>query len=250
VPVPADFLSLDARLAAVLARLRDEGTTRAARSCRTSRAFCTATARGDHGLTAREYIEAVAQELGRAGGRGLILSPADAQLALGWHASDVPLSAVIAEVRKAARLRTRSDARGAAQTALSLQIVAPALERLRARSKPSDRPEQGLAAELRSAAHAPDLAGRAAWQALAAQAEQLLAEGGGDAYWTAAVDALRVALRELPRSALLKMGSALRARIAPRPSGMSRLRYQRSLQIMLLSASSERLGVPPRAFLL
>jgi len=71
-----------------------------------------------------------------------------------------------------------------------------------------------------------------------------------DAYWTAAVRALKATLRELPRSAALKAGAALRARIAPRPAGMARRRYQRSLQLMLLSASSERLGLPPRAFLL
>jgi hypothetical protein len=31
---------------------------------------------------------------------------------------------------------------------------------------------------------------------------------------------------------------------------MARRTYQRSLQLMLLSASSERLGLPPRQFLL
>ena len=62
--------------------------------------------------------------------------------------------------------------------------------------------------------------------------------------------ALKAALRELPRAAALQAGSALRSRIAPRPPAMTRRRYQRSLQLMLLSASSERLGVPPRAFLL
>src|SRR6266850_7058956 len=67
----------------------------------------TAIARG-RGLTAKEYIEAVAQELGKVRGRGLLLSPADAQLALAWHASRVPVAAVIAEVRRAARLRTRT----------------------------------------------------------------------------------------------------------------------------------------------
>jgi hypothetical protein len=200
-------------------------------------------------LTAREYIEAVAQELGRAGGRGLVLSPADAQLALRWHAADIPLSAVIAQLRRAARLRTRSAARGAAQTALSLQIVAPALDRLCARGKAPPQQPQGLTAQLRAAARAPDLAGRIAWQSLADDAEQLLAEGGGEAYWTAAICALRSALRELPRSAILNVGAALRSRIAPRPTGMTRRRYRRSLQLMLLSASSERLGVPPRPFL-
>jgi hypothetical protein len=64
------------------------------------------------------------------------------------------------------------------------------------------------------------------------------------------VHALKTALRELPRSAGLQAGAALRARLAPRPRSMPRRRYQRSLQLMLLSASSERLGLPPRAFLL
>jgi hypothetical protein len=64
------------------------------------------------------------------------------------------------------------------------------------------------------------------------------------------VRALKSALRELPRSDVLQAGAALRARIAPRPRGMARRTYQRSLQLMLLSASSERLGLPPRAFLL
>ena len=47
-------------------------------------------------MTAKEYIETVAQELGRVRGRGLLLSSADAQLALSWHAGGVPLAAVIA----------------------------------------------------------------------------------------------------------------------------------------------------------
>ena len=200
-------------------------------------------------MTAREYIEAVAQELGRAGGRGLILSPADAQLALRWHAADVPLTAVIAQVRKAARLRRRTSARGAAQTALSLQLFASALDPFCKSVDAPVHPPQTLRDQLRVAASAAGLAGRAAWQSLANDAERLLGENDGDAYWTAAIAALRVAFRELPRSALLAVGSLLRSRIAPRPAGMSRRRYQRSLQIMLLSASSERLGVPPRPFL-
>jgi hypothetical protein len=61
---------------------------------------------------------------------------------------------------------------------------------------------------------------------------------------------LKIALRELPRSSALQAGAALRARLAPRPRNMPRRRYQRSLQLMLLAASSERLGLPPRAFLL
>jgi hypothetical protein len=201
-------------------------------------------------LTAKEYIEAVARELGRVRGRGLLLSPADAQLALSWHAAQVPLAAVITEVRKAVRLRPRSSAvRGSAEMLLSLQALAPALERHRACRQPAPRPE-GLCAQLRAAARAPGLPARAAWESLADAAERLLAENAGDGYWTAAVRALKAGLRELPRSAALQAGAALRARIAPRPLGMARRRYQRSLQLMLLSASSERLGLPPRAFLL
>jgi len=209
-----------------------------------------ATARGDHFLTAREYIEAIAQELSSVRGRGLLLSPADAQLALSWHAREVPLAAVIAQVRKAARLRARSTARGAAEMMLSLQALAPALDRLGARRRPAPREPEGLCTQLRAAARCPGLAARAAWESLADRAEQLLAEDGGDGYWTLAVRALKAALRELPRSAALEAGSALRSRIAPRPQGMTRRSYQRSLQLMLLSASSERLGLPPRAFLL
>jgi len=200
-------------------------------------------------LTAKGYIEAVAQELGKVRGRGLLLSPADAQLALSWHAARVPLAAVITEVRKAARLRPRSGlARGAAEMLISLQALAPALERHRA-PPPAPRAE-GIREQLRAAALAPGLAARPAWESLADAAERLLAEDAGDGYWTAAVRALKAALRELPRSAALQAGAALRARIAPRPIGMARRRYQRSLQLMLLSASSERLGLPPRAFLL
>jgi hypothetical protein len=204
------------------------------------------------GVTAREYIEAIATELGKVRGKGLLLSPADAQLALSWHAAQVPLSAVIAQVRRAARLKARgAHVRGAAEPGISLQAVAQSIEGLEKRSRP--RPpapaDQGLAGQLLVAARAPGLAARAAWESLAASAEDLLG-GGGDRYWMAAVAALKAALRELPRSAALKAGAALRARLAPRPRGMPRRRYQRSLQLMLLSASSEQLGLPPRAFLL
>src|SRR5215468_11923523 len=151
-------------------------------------------ARGQ-GLTAKEYIEAVAQELGKVRGRGLLLSPADAQLALSWHAARVPLAAVITEVRKAARLRPRSGpARGAAEMLISLQALAPALERHRA-PRPAPAPE-GLREQLRAAALAPGLAARPAWESLADAAERLLAEDAGEAYWTAAVRALMIGLRE------------------------------------------------------
>jgi hypothetical protein len=202
-------------------------------------------------LSAKEYIEAIAQELGRVRGRGLLLSSADAQLALSWHAAQVPLAAVLAEVRKAGKLRTRtSPVRGAAEMLISLQALAPAIERLRGRRPPPPPKPEGLCAQLRAAARAPGLSARAAWESLADAAEHLLAEDGGERYWTAAVRALKAALREVPRATALQAGAALRARIAPRPRGMARRKYQRSLQLMLLSASSERLGLPPRAFLL
>jgi hypothetical protein len=199
------------------------------------------------GVTAREYIEAVARELGKARGRGLLLSPADAQLALSWHAAQVPLQSVLAQVRRAARLRPAAAPRGAVEPLLSLQLIAQAIRAPVRREKPRDK---GLREQLRGAARAPGLAARAAWESLANAADELLAEEGGQGYWTAALRALRAALRELPRQAALQAGSALRARLAPRPSGMPRRSYQRSLQLMLLSASSERLGLPPRAFLL
>jgi hypothetical protein len=201
-------------------------------------------------LTAKEYIEAVADELTRVRGRGLLLSPADVQLALSWHAAGVPLAPLLLEVRKAARLRARAaGVRGAAEMLVSLQALAPAVERLKPRRSPVAAP-RGLEAELRAAARHPGLAARAAWEALAGAAERLLGESGADGYWTAAVGALKTALREVPRSHALQAGAALRARIAPRPPGMARRTYQRSLQLMLLSASSERLGLPPRQFLL
>ncbi|HZX96236.1 MAG TPA: hypothetical protein VFE90_17075 [Myxococcales bacterium] len=200
-------------------------------------------------MTAREYIEAVALELGRVRGKGLFLSPVDAQLALSWHAADVPLSAVLGEVRKAVRLRGGRATRGAAQLSISLQAVARSVERFRPRPGPQPKAE-GLGAELRAACRPAGLAARATWQSLADVAEDLLAHHGADGYWTAAVRALKESLRELPRSASLRAGAALRERLAPRPAGMSRRSYQRSLQLMLLSAASERLGLPPRAFLL
>jgi len=202
-------------------------------------------------LTAREYIEALAGELGRARGKGLLLSPADAALALSWHAAQVPLQLVLAEVRRASRLLGKVQARGAVQPQLCLQVLARAVEsRARVRPRrPAARPEGLSAQQLRKAA-AKGLAARALWQELADAAEELLSAEGGQGYWTAAVHALKEALRELPHSAALQAGAALRSRLAPRPRGMPRRRYQRSLQLMLLAAASERLGVPPRAFLL
>jgi len=176
-------------------------------------------------VTAKEYIEAVALELGKVRGGGLLLSPADAQLALSWHAAQVPLKAVIAQLRRAVRLKARgAHVRGAAEPGISLQAIAGSIQALEKRARPRpaapDRP-QGLAAQLKAAARAPGLAARAAWESLAEAAEDLLGDQGGELY-----------------------------RLAPRPRGMPRRRYQRSLQLMLLAASSERLGLPPKAFLL
>lgn len=203
-------------------------------------------------MTPREYIEAVAQELGRVRGKGLVLSPADAQLALSWHAAQVPLQTVVLQLRRAARVRPRAPlARGSTETGFSLQLIAESVQggirRAPRRAAPKD---DSIAAQLVSAARKPGLAGRAAWEALAASAEELLAGDGGEPYWTAAVHAFKESLRELPRKSALEAGAALRARIAPRPRGMPRRKYQRSLQLMLLSAASERIGVPPPAFLL
>src|SRR5437016_453923 len=107
-------------------------------------------------LTAREYIEAVAQELSRARGKGLLLSPADASLALAWHAAQVPLQAVVAEVRRAAR--EHKKARGAVPPQISLQLLAKAVEaRAQVRRRAPAVKPQGLSAQLRAAARAEGL---------------------------------------------------------------------------------------------
>jgi hypothetical protein len=203
-------------------------------------------------MTAREYIEALARELSKIRKGGLLLSPADAQLALSWHAAQVPLLTVIAQLRRAARQKPHSaQVRGAVEPSISLQLIARSVDGRRPQRKPPERAPQSLGAQLKVAARAPGLAARAAWVALANAADDLLAEEpGGEHYWSAAVRALQTALREVPRPLALQAGAALRTRIAPRPRGMPRRRYQRSLQLMLLAAASERLGVPPRAFLL
>ena len=200
-------------------------------------------------MTAREYIEGIAAELSRLRGRGLLLSPTDAQLALSWHEAGVPLSEVQAELRRARRLKPPC-ARGAIEIGLSLQLFAASIaSRLRRRPPPSAAAPNALEAELLRALRDPRLAARSAWEALARKAEDLLA-AGGDAYWAAALEALRMALRELPRESVLQVGHALRSRMAPRPPGMPRALYRRSLRLQLLTVASERLGVPPRAFLL
>jgi hypothetical protein len=134
---------------------------------------------------------------------------------------------------------------------LSLQLVAEkfASRMRRLRHNPAPAP-LSLSEQLREAARDPKLVAQKAWESLADAADELLANDGGEDYWTAAFSTLKVALRELPRSSALQAGAALRARLAPRPRAMPRRRYQRSLQLMLLSAASERLGLPPRAFLL
>jgi hypothetical protein len=200
-------------------------------------------------MRAKEYLEALAQELSRAGGRGLILSPADAQLALAWHAGGVPLKTVIAALRALARKRPQAERRRSLPPPLSLQALAASIS-VRASARPHKRPASDLRTALIASARTPSLAAREAWRSLAEDADDLLAHDGGDSYWSAAVRALKLSLRELPRAGALQAGEALRARMAPRPKSMPRRRYQRSLQLMLLSASSERLGLPPRAFLL
>ena len=77
-----------------------------------------------------------------------------------------------------------------------------------------------------------------------------LLSSGGEAYWSEAFAALRRTLRQLPRNRVRDLGRALRARMAPRPPTMGREAYRKSLQLQLLSAASERLGIPPREFLL
>ena len=200
-------------------------------------------------MNAREYIEAVAFELSRARGKGLMLSPADTTLALSWHAAQVPIAQVTAELRKLSRKHPKS--RGAILPPLSLQLLEARFDGRVQRLRPEPaKGRQALSQQLLSAAGDPNLAARAAWASLAEAADDLLAHDGGEGYWTAAFRTLKVALRELPRPQALQAGAALRERLAPRPRGMPRRRYQRSLQLMLLSVSSERLGLPPPAFLL
>jgi hypothetical protein len=197
-------------------------------------------------VDARSYIEAIAAELTRIRGTGLVLSPVEAQLALSWHASGVTLDDVLGELRKVKRLRP-TLARGAVQVGMSLQLIERSVAQ---RKKLRDvAPPGGTTAALWRAAQAPGLPARGEWEKLALQADELLAEGG-DAYWNAAFDALRASMREMPRAAVASLGRELRRRMAPRPGGMSRARYRKSLRLQFLSAASACKGVPPRAFLL
>ena len=210
-------------------------------------------------MSAQEYVEAIARELSRLKGRGLLLSPADSALALAWHAQGVPLQRVVGVLReqgpKLVPLAARRAQKGPVASAppqISLQIFAATLSlRPSAKVHGAVRPTT-LAAELLEAARAADLPGRAHWMALALRADDLLAgePAAQRDYWDLALLALKASLRELGRPAWLEAGAALRDRRAPRPSQMARRRYRRSLQLQLLTAASERLNVPPRAFLL
>jgi hypothetical protein len=204
-------------------------------------------------MNTRDYVESIALSLSRLRGSGLLLSPADAQLALAWHAAGVPLPDVL-HVLSTGRSRLRgggATARGAQPTALSLQTFASAVEARTRGLRKAPRvaaASEALTPQLLRAARRVRLPARAAWEALAARAESLLATGA-DAYWTEAIAALRASLREMPRSSALAAGAALRKRLARRPREMPRPRYRRSLQLQLLSAASESLDVPPRVFL-
>jgi len=195
----------------------------------------------------RSYIESIARELSRAPGRGLVLSPADAQLALRWHARGVALAEVVAELRRAVQ-RTPPLLRGAIRVGLSLQVIEKAIAARSARAPAAKADGTSLSAGLVSAARSP-VAGREGWHALAQRSDELLARGP-QAYWSEAFAALLLALRELPRERVRELGRALRARMAPRPPTMGRAAYRKSLQLQLLTTASERLGVPPREFLL
>jgi hypothetical protein len=208
-------------------------------------------------MSAQDYVEAIAHELSRLKGRGLLLSPADSALALAWHAQGVPLQKVVTLLReqgprllpRAGREKLGPNASAAPQ--ISLQLFASALS-ARPLKPPPRGPGASLASELTAAASAPTLPARAEWLSLAARADELLA--GGPAaqrdYWSLALQALSKSLRELGRPAALQAGATLRKRLSRRPPSMTRARYRRSLQILLLSAASSTLGVPPPAFLL
>jgi hypothetical protein len=209
-------------------------------------------------VNAQQYVEAIARELSRLRGRGLLLSPADSALALSWHAQGVPLARVLTVLREQGpRLLPRGARRSAkgplasAPPQISLQTFAAALG-ARPPLEPPRPPAGSLSAELLAAARTANLPARAQWTALALRADELLAgePRQQDDYWSLALSALKAALRELGRKAALQAGAALRERLARRPPQMARRRYRRSLQLQLLSAASDRLSVPPRAFLL
>jgi len=195
----------------------------------------------------RSYIEAIAQELSRTGGRGLVLSSAEAQLALSWHAAGIELEEVLRQVRRAAR-QVVPAARGATRLGLSLQLIESSFASRRGLAKGAPEAAESLSAALLRASKA-DVPCRAAWSALAARAEDLISQGT-EAYWSEVFATLKRTLHELPRDRVRGLGKALRMRMAPRPRTMRRAAYRRSLQLQLLSIASDRLGIPPREFLL
>jgi hypothetical protein len=201
----------------------------------------------------RHYIEAIAAELSRLRGGGLLLSPSDTQLALGWHAAGIPLAAVLEAVRRGRRLKTQRRARGAGEAGISLLALAADVEGRASKHKgAAARTASGrssLCDELRAAASVPGLRGRAAWLALAGDAESLLGDSS-EAYWTRAIAALRSSLPELAPDQRRALGKTLRERFPRCPPGLSRARYRRALQLQLLSASSSMFALPPASFLL
>ena len=207
-------------------------------------------------MEARAYVEAVAGELCRVRGRGLLLSAADAQLALAWHAAGVPLPELLRVVRGGARLLPKtgtSTPRGAGSPQVSLQALAPAVEALvkegaaRAARQVSGR--TSLESELLRAAQSPGLPERPRWEQLAREAEALLGRSP-ESYWDAAVSALLASLRRFPRERRLQLGAVLRDRASRPRRAVTAARFRRSLQLQLLRASSELFDVPPAPFLL
>jgi hypothetical protein len=206
-------------------------------------------------MEARAYVEAIAEELCRLRGRGLLLSAGDAQLALSWHAAKVPLAEVLRVVRGGKRLLPRTGSRaprGAGAPQLSLQSLAPAVEALvQASSARIAREVSGrtsLETELLRATQAAALPERARWQQLARDAEALL-QTSPEAYWDAAIGALLASLRRFPKARKAQLGAALRPLSRPKRRVPPK-RLKRSLQLQLLKASSELFAVPPAPFLL
>jgi hypothetical protein len=204
-------------------------------------------------VDARQYIEAIAAELSRVRGGGLLLSPVDAQLALGWHAAGVPLVTVLEVVRSGERLKARATKRGAGEPTITLSALAAKVEgRASLRAGREAREVTGrtsLGEELRAAASAPGVRARPLWISLAQDAEQLLCESP-DAYWTRAIAALLRSLRELTRDERRALGKSLRERLPRRPPGLTNQRFRRALQLQLLNLASALFAVPPSPFLL
>jgi len=155
---------------------------------------------------------------------------------------------VLEELRRAVRRTASPAARGATQLGVSLQLIEGSFAARRGRKKPVPAQTPALSTGLLEASRG-DVPGRDVWQSLASRAEELLSRGA-EVYWSEAVEALKRTLRGMPRERIREVGRALRARMAPRPAGMAREIYRKSLQLQLLAASSEKIGVPPREFLL